>query len=201
MREEAKKRSNKREHVAVACIGQQFAIGRSSHGGRCMGRVFCAHRHQRNQLTTRHAEIDAVDRLLRRLGEAKFARRRNQLRVWSFAFAPGTPGTPTDLAEEEQEEREGNNATADLVGARPCASCTRCMHHMGVPHITFSVATDDGGTLVTMTVPALLQCTTPSFGDRRVEARADRRLLADAEGRCKAKARSKDKASATATAK
>ena len=158
----ALKTSKTRQHVAVARIGSHSAFGVSSQAGRCNTPLFCTHVNERQNVATRHAEIQAVWTLVRRLGTTKFLRKRGRLQVWSFAFV-NAPGTPT---------------VSRLVGARPCRSCARALHHLDVQHVHHST---DAGTIETVAVSTLLDVAHLSLGERQLVWQADCKRMAAAE--------------------
>ena len=153
-----------RQHIAVTRVGSHYEVGVSSQGGRCDIPLFCAHIGERQGVATRHAEIQAVWALVQRWGPAKFARMQSRLRIWSFAFVynPETPTIPR------------------LVGARPCRSCARALHHLGVRHVSHST---DAGVIETVAVSTLLHVAPLSLGERQLVWQADCERMATAEAR------------------
>ena len=162
----ALKAAKTRQHVAVARIGSHSAVGVSSQAGRCNTPQFCAHVNERQSVATRHAEMQAVWTLMQRWGPTKFARKRRRLQVWSFAFVYN-PETSASAAPR-------------LVGARPCRSCARALHHLGVRHVHHST---DEGTIETVAVATLLDVAPLSLGERQLAWKADCERLATAEVR------------------
>lgn len=126
--------------------------------------MFCKHANERQSVATRHAEMQAVWTLMQRWGPTKFARKRNRLLVWSFAFVykPETSTVP------------------QLVGARPCRSCARALHHLGLVQVHYST---DAGTIETVAIETLLNIAPLSLGERYIAWQADCERLAKAEAR------------------
>jgi hypothetical protein len=162
----ALKAAKTRQHVAVARIGSHSAVGVSSQAGRCNTPQFCAHVNERQSVATRHAEMQAVWTLMQRWGPTKFARKRRRLQVWSYAFVYN-PETSASAAPR-------------LVGARPCRSCARALHHLGVRHVHHST---DEGAIETVAVATLLDVAPLSLGERQLAWKADCERLATAEAR------------------
>ena len=154
LNDNALKAAKTRHHVAIARIGSHSAVGVSSQAGRCNTPQFCAHVNERQSVATRHAEMQAVWTLMQRWGPTKFARKRSRLEVWSFAFSynPEISAAPR------------------LVGARPCRSCARALHHLGVRHVHHST---DNGIIETVAVATLLDVAPLSLGERQLAWQAD----------------------------